>query len=243
MATNQEQVPKFGNWGTAESVPYTEYFDQARRKRNGKTTANPNDHKETSKDFVKDTPSQLNAAPLTTGSNPETRKPKDSKPRKDSGSYHRTDAPSVHKEGVIRKSPANPHHQRYVDQANHSDNQKRASKTYGSSYEGKPADRTGNNPASERKLASEGTTPGRTKTNPGDRVYRTQPVHDDVPVPPFAEWDENDPASGEKYTGIFKTIADSRRTPGTPYQPPEPSNQQQNSTGDKGCGCLNWFLK
>ncbi|RWW24789.1 hypothetical protein GW17_00010912 [Ensete ventricosum] len=58
------------------------------------------------------------------------------------------------------------------------------------------------------------------------------PVHDegphhDVTVPPFAGWDENDPASGERYTRIFNVIADNRRNPGTPYKPPTPSEFQQ----------------
>ncbi|RWW80243.1 hypothetical protein BHE74_00011426, partial [Ensete ventricosum] len=47
--------------------------------------------------------------------------------------------------------------------------------------------------------------------------------HHDVTVPPFAGWDENDPASGERYTRIFNVIADNRRNPGTPYKPPTPS--------------------
>ncbi|KAG6499390.1 hypothetical protein ZIOFF_039163 [Zingiber officinale] len=54
--------------------------------------------------------------------------------------------------------------------------------------------------------------------------YPKLPSHDDVAVPPFAEWDENDLVSSEKYTGIFKLIAENnQRTPGTPYQPPEPN--------------------
>ncbi|XP_042402340.1 uncharacterized protein LOC121992202 isoform X2 [Zingiber officinale] len=64
--------------------------------------------------------------------------------------------------------------------------------------------------------------------------WHRKPSHDDVAVPPFAEWDENDPASGEKYTGIFKLIAENRRTPGTPYQPPEPNIQPETTTEAQG---------
>ncbi|KAJ8458082.1 hypothetical protein OPV22_031008 [Ensete ventricosum] len=61
---------------------------------------------------------------------------------------------------------------------------------------GKPAaERTANDAPPSKKIAPE-DTPGRVRTNPSDRAYGTP--HHDVTVPPFAGWDENDPASGER---------------------------------------------
>ncbi|CAL9120700.1 unnamed protein product [Musa textilis] len=220
----QAKVPKFGNWATAESVPYTQYFDQARSKSDRKTTTKPNGGTENSEKVPTDVESLVDASSAKTGSNLETTKPKDPRPvRKDAGTINQTDTP-VSNEGVVRKP----------------DNERRSNRTHGG-YQGKSADRAANDPPpSGKKTASEGT-PGRIRTTPGDRACGTP--HHDVTVPPFAGWDENDPASGEEYTGIFKLIADNRRTPGTPYEPPQPSGQKQESTGTKGCGCLSWILK
>ncbi|RRT78085.1 hypothetical protein B296_00027655 [Ensete ventricosum] len=210
----QVKAPKFGNWETAESVPYTQYFDQARSKKHRKTIANPNGGTENSEIVSTDVQSLVDASSSKTGSSLETTKPKDPRPSmKDVGNINQTDTP-VSNEGVVCKP----------------DIKRRSNRTHGG-YQGKSADRAANDPPpSGKKIASEGT-PGRIRTTPGDRAGIT-PLRD-VTVPPFAEWDENDPASGEKYTGIFKIIADNRRSPGPPYEPPQPRGQEQESTGTK----------
>ncbi|URE23920.1 DUF246 domain-containing protein [Musa troglodytarum] len=234
----QTQVHKFGNRETAESVPYRQYFNQTQGEKGRKITTNLNDGNENLETTAKDIPPPANAAPFT----PEAAKPREAKPmRKDAGNFHRIDTPPVHDEGVIRKSPINPHDQQHVARANYGDNQKKPNRSRGT-YQGKPAaERTANDtPPSDKRIAPE-DTPGRVRTNPSDRAYGTP--HHDVAVPPFAGWDENDPASGEKYTGIFNLIADNRRNPGTPYNPPMPSSRKQESNKTKGCGCLSWILK
>ncbi|KAK3008282.1 hypothetical protein RJ639_015350 [Escallonia herrerae] len=47
------QVPKFGNWESEENVPYTAYFDEARKGRTG-PKMNPNDPQENSDTFSND---------------------------------------------------------------------------------------------------------------------------------------------------------------------------------------------
>ncbi|XWS76077.1 hypothetical protein CRYUN_Cryun01aG0146200 [Craigia yunnanensis] len=42
----RSHVPKFGNWESEESVPYTAYFDKARQGRSGGKIINPNDPQE-----------------------------------------------------------------------------------------------------------------------------------------------------------------------------------------------------
>ncbi|KAG6521410.1 hypothetical protein ZIOFF_018527 [Zingiber officinale] len=148
-------------------------------------------------------------------------------------------------------SNEDPRRQRNEDPEKYNDGKQRSTRSNDSNRESKPAERAARNPTSDRRLASEGTLGRiRSKANTTERYslelyyavaclielisvvacqlkYPKLPSHDDVAVPPFAEWDENDPASGEKYTGIFKLIAENRRTPGTPYQPPEPNIQPE----------------
>lgn len=152
----QAKVPKFGNWETAESVPYTQYFDQARSKNDRKTTTNPNGGTENSKIVSTDVESLVDASSTKTGSNLETTKPKDPRPlRKDAGNINQTDTP-VSKEGVVRKP----------------DNKRRSNRQHGG-YQGKSVDRAANDPPpSGKKTALEGT-PGRIRTTPGDRACGT----------------------------------------------------------------------
>jgi hypothetical protein len=38
-------------------------------------------------------------------------------------------------------------------------------------------------------------------------------LEENVTVPPFGEWDAGEPASGEKYTGIFNRVRDDKLSP------------------------------
>lgn len=46
MWQQRTHVPKFGNWENEENVPYTAYFDKARKGRTGTKMINPNDPEE-----------------------------------------------------------------------------------------------------------------------------------------------------------------------------------------------------
>ena len=46
MWQQRSHVPKFGNWENEENVPYTAYFDKARKGRTGAKITNPNDPEE-----------------------------------------------------------------------------------------------------------------------------------------------------------------------------------------------------
>ncbi|OAY76684.1 RPM1-interacting protein 4, partial [Ananas comosus] len=51
-------VPKFGNWENDGNVPYTQYFDNARKGRTGGKLINPNDPTENPEAFSADIPSR-----------------------------------------------------------------------------------------------------------------------------------------------------------------------------------------
>ncbi|GFZ13473.1 hypothetical protein Acr_23g0018580 [Actinidia rufa] len=52
----RSHVPKFGNWTSEENIPYTVYFDQARKNRTGGKMINPNDPQENPDMFPNTTP-------------------------------------------------------------------------------------------------------------------------------------------------------------------------------------------
>ncbi|CAN1767497.1 RPM1-interacting protein 4 [Linum perenne] len=53
----RSHVPKFGNWESDDNVPYTAYFDKARKGRTGGKMINPNDPMENPDLLVEQTPS------------------------------------------------------------------------------------------------------------------------------------------------------------------------------------------
>ena len=67
MLQQRSHVPKFGNWENEENVPYTAYFDKARKGRGGPGTKviNPNDPEE-NPDILSDHPSSADSS-LTKG--------------------------------------------------------------------------------------------------------------------------------------------------------------------------------
>ncbi|XP_042471637.1 uncharacterized protein LOC122053706 isoform X2 [Zingiber officinale] len=150
-----EKDTKVGNWATAESVPRTQFFDQARGKVGGITPTNRNGQA-----FVED--GQLRP-------NTDAAKTEDSKPRRGSGNSRRTDRPSVRNEDVVRKSSTNPRRQRNEDPEKYNDDKQRWTRYNDSNRESKPAERAARNPTSDWRLASEGT-PGRIRSKANTTV-------------------------------------------------------------------------
>lgn len=58
----RSHVPKFGNWESEENVPYTAYFDKARKGKSGGKMINPNDPEE-NPDILSDYSSSADAPP------------------------------------------------------------------------------------------------------------------------------------------------------------------------------------
>ncbi|KAF6139478.1 hypothetical protein GIB67_034914 [Kingdonia uniflora] len=66
LLQQRSHVPKFGNWESEDNVPYTVYFDKARKGKTGGKMINPNDPQDNPDEFPDDTP-PVRAPPLITG--------------------------------------------------------------------------------------------------------------------------------------------------------------------------------
>ncbi|MED6155572.1 hypothetical protein PIB30_006439 [Stylosanthes scabra] len=170
----RSHVPKFGNWESGENVPYTAYFDKARKDRTGTKMINPNDPEENSDlSFYNSSSEQLPAAI----------------PRADS--EHPSGKGSTRSSHELQKSKEDSDAKPFVDsparQASHvvgsADNRRRPSRqSTGSEYsiERSPLHRqaraTGkDSPSWEGKNSYEGShgTPGRSRLRPANRGDET----------------------------------------------------------------------
>ncbi|XP_038984306.1 RPM1-interacting protein 4 isoform X1 [Phoenix dactylifera] len=224
MAMQHAHVPKFGNWEGDGDVPYTKYFDNARKGKAGGKLINPNDPQENPEAFSEEIP-PVQAPPFRTGSNSEAPKPKDEQRTSREDDRHRlTDSPLRH--DVVPQKPAtgSPYH-RYGEP------QRRAGRTSGGSdhshsvehsplhphYQVKAANRGGvSSPSWEKKGSSEGghghssNSAGRSRLKAGGRGDETP--EKGSAVPKFGDWDENNPSSADGYTHIFNKVREEKQT-------------------------------
>ncbi|XP_010929750.1 RPM1-interacting protein 4 isoform X2 [Elaeis guineensis] len=249
------RVPEFGNWETARTVPYTQYFENARKNRGGGKMINPNDPEQNPEAYADDvSPVQAPRA----GTNPGAPKSKDGRPtRREGGDFRQTTEPPLRNEAMGRKPPADPPHQRYGDRGSNVHSHRRP----GRLNSGDPSSlhphhqpisgsRGGAHASSlERKVSSEGhgpapATPGRSRKKPGGQGYETP--EKDLTVPRFGGWDESNPSSGDNYTGIFNRLRENRASPG-PNAADVPSHsmgrQRDRSPENKKCSCMSWLGK
>ncbi|KAK7304518.1 hypothetical protein VNO77_42399 [Canavalia gladiata] len=239
----RSHVPKFGNWESEENVPYTAYFDKARKGKTGTKMINPNDPEENS-DFGVDIPSSEHLPP--------------SKPRVSSedpsgkGSLQSTD------ESHRSMEDADPKH--FIDSpARHgvgsADNRRRPSRqSTGSkhSIERSPLHRQARaqgreSPAWEGKNAYDSShgTPGRSRLRPANQGEETPDKG--AAVPKFGDWDVNNPASADGYTHIFNKVREDRQggpghVPGTPNDRPKVIRNQTTNDKVQFC-CFGWGRK
>ncbi|KAH6837209.1 hypothetical protein C2S53_020852, partial [Perilla frutescens var. hirtella] len=217
-------VPKFGNWENDDNVPYTVYFEKARKNKGGKMI-NPNDPQENPDMFPDADPpvAPLAAKPRARADEPNGRRPERRVSTEDGdlsnsgenpgqraaneSSYGgrggqrggRPTRPSAGSEQSFERSPLHPH------------------------YQAKVMGRGNGSPAWEGKShdSSHGT-PGRSKLRPTSRGDESPDKG--AAVPRFGEWDENDPQSAENFTHIFNKVREERNTgagnpSGTPRHP------------------------
>lgn len=225
----RSHVPKFGNWESEENVPYTAYFDKARK---GKTTRgkmiNPNDPQENSETFLEN-------------SSPPRAPPAKTRVDQDEPVGCFSDSPA-------HKASTESTNQRYGGGrgSGSAEMHKRQGKPSGGSEHS--VERSPLHPqarSSEGKVLSEGShgTPGRSRMKPVIRA-------DDSPdrgaaVPRFGEWDETNPSSADGYTHIFNKVREEKLTgaakaPGmTPDGSYSGTRKQKNSAKSKIC-CFPW---
>ncbi|KAJ7961548.1 RPM1-interacting protein 4-like [Quillaja saponaria] len=257
----RSHVPKFGNWESEENVPYTAYFDKARKGRPGTKMVNPNDPQENS-DLFPDNPAPAPPSKVGPGSQESVGKGsvrsthERHKSREDGDLKHFIDSPAHHDSVGSRIASESPHHRPGSRGVLPADTHRRpARQSAGSEYsiERSPLHRharaTGNSgapsPSREGKASYESShgTPGRS---------RLRPRADESPdrgaaVPKFGEWDESNPASADGFTHIFNKVREERQggaghVPGMLTETSNTARKQAANDNAKGC-CFWWSRK
>ncbi|KAK1566850.1 hypothetical protein Q3G72_004862 [Acer saccharum] len=255
----RSHVPKFGNWESGESVPYTAYFDKARKTRGGKII-NPNDPEE-NPDMLSEYEAPTSAPPSKTMSEPEkpplgqgavrARRSEDSDPKQfrnspahQDDSSHRAAAESTHqRQGRVATSVEA--YKRPIRQSAGSEN----------SFERSPLHnqaRVAGRGSGDQSPSWEGKglyknsqgTPGRSRLRPNTRGDESP--ERGAAVPKFGEWDENNPASADGYTHIFNKVREERnsgaKTPNMTSPAPYYSQKPSSNDSVKSC-CFPWGRK
>lgn len=240
-------VPKFGNWESEDNVPYTIYFDKARKGKTGGKMINPNDPQENPEMFahIKTPPHPASRPRSYTEPEEPVHRPHDRRVSREESEYpppndntgRRTSGGSAHQrggQGVVAgrqakgsvgsdqsfdKSPLHPH------------------------YQAKVGGKGSGSPAWEGKNSYDSShgTPGRSRMKParGDETPDRGAA-----VPRFGEWDENNPSSADNYTHIFNKVREERVT-GSPMVPGSDArpnyNIPRNQTSSTKCSCFPWF--
>ncbi|XP_073006666.1 RPM1-interacting protein 4-like [Typha latifolia] len=227
----QANVPEFGKWGSGD-VPYTQYFDDARKKRNTGMVINPKD----------------------TNQNAETNsKPADaSAPRIETGNPKPKDVASAKRQETDSRRSAGPslrHEQQYKGQANNATPERRPNRMSANQsplnpiHQSKPTYRGESNHSAERRTSSDkhaSNAPGKVGRKHGGRGNESP--EQDLAVPPFGSWDDNKAESGDSYTGIFKKLREDRASPMIPGRSPYPTSHEKNKSPQvKKCSCFSWL--
>lgn len=253
----RSHVPKFGNWENEENVPYTAYFDKARKGRTGAKIINPNDPEE-NPDVLSDYSSSAETS--LTKEKADGGKPvvqhggvrsahERQRSKEDNDLRQYSNSPAHHNN--VGRRVSNDLNQRLGGAGRGAipvDNHRRpARQSAGSeqSIERSPLHRqakaTGRDSPSWEGKSYEGShgTPGRSRLRPrGDET----PDHG-AAVPKFGEWDETNPASADGFTHIFNKVREERQTGAGRVGTPEPSypysRKPAPDDGPKGC-CFPW---
>ncbi|KAK8997559.1 hypothetical protein V6N11_012115 [Hibiscus sabdariffa] len=239
----RSHVPKFGNWEGEEDVPYTAYFDKARKGRTGGKIVNPNDPQENPDlhpDHVAPTASKTKVElDEPVGHGPARRGHERGRSREEGDLKQYADSPARH-DNVNRRSSGDNTPSRYGREAPKQATKPRVGSE--NSIDKSPlhhhARAVGRgsmaSPAWEGKNSYDSShgTPTRSRMRPSTRG-------DDSPdegaaVPKFGDWDENNPASADGYTHIFNKVREERnsggRAPGMPgEQSPYRTARDRNS--------------
>ncbi|XP_054780211.1 RPM1-interacting protein 4-like [Prosopis cineraria] len=249
----RSHVPRFGNWENEDNVPYTAYFEKARKDRTGSMT-NPN-VPEGNPDSVHDNSSSSNLPPTEPMVNSEDQSGKGSvspalelqKSKDDAVPKPFTDSPASH-DNMGNRSGNESTHRRGVGSAD--TRQKPARQSAGPEYsiERSPLHRLAKTPGRDSPSLEGKNSYDSSHGTPGRSRLRTPHRGDESPdkaaaVPKFGEWDDNDPASADGFTQLFNKVreekAGSGQPPGTPTQRPYAVRNQKTNEKGKSC-CFGW---
>ncbi|XAR60952.1 hypothetical protein NMG60_11034507 [Bertholletia excelsa] len=255
-------VPKFGNWESEENVPYTAYFDKARKGKTGGKMINPNDPAENPDMFTNAAPPSQ-APPSRTQLEPEEPIRREAvrldhhrrTSREDSDFRQYTESPA-RGDNTGRRTSGESAHQRLTGRGSGTGRPTRPSAGSEQSFEKSPL-----HPHYQAKVMGKGSaspgwegknsydsshgTPGRSRMRPsrGDET-----PDQSAAVPKFGDWDENNPASADGYTHIFNRVREERHTaasmsPNVSQQPSYSSMGKQKTHDDTKICCFPWRRK
>lgn len=249
-------VPKFGNWENEDNVPYTVYFDKARKHKGGKMI-NPNDPQENPDMFS-------NIDPSAPASRPPKLRPRLDEPMGRGGVRPTPEHREGREDGDFRQfsnSPArgeNTGHRTPNESSNGGRGQRPARAARPSTGPEQSFERSPLHPQYQAKIMGGGSggspawqgrnhdsshgTPGRSRLRParGD-----ESPDKSAAVPRFGEWDESDPQAAENFTGIFNKVREERnigpgRASGTTPKHPTFVASTKPSSEPKKC-CFPWW--
>ncbi|CAI0426568.1 unnamed protein product [Linum tenue] len=230
MAQQRSHVPKFGNWESEEQVPYTQYFDKARKGRTDGKMINPNDPMENpdllpASKVVKVEPVKQGVGSPARPDNGTRRAGQGGGRGGGAAAVSRPARNSAGSDNSFERSPLHPH-----------------ARISGGRASGAPS------PVWEGKSSHESShgTPGRSRLRPkGD-----ESPDKGAAVPKFGDWDENNPASADGYTHIFNMVREERqggvagRGPGGTYGDSSHGNARKHNSGETTlCHCFPWGRK
>ncbi|XP_068660577.1 RPM1-interacting protein 4-like [Aristolochia californica] len=233
-------VPPFGNWESEENVPYTTFFDKARKGKSGGKLVNPNNPQENPDRFSEDKPSG-SAIPGTSAPNVdpplqassaaarpkherhssredgEFKKSTDSPVRPSSDSHRKGGRISGGSDRSIEQSPLHPH------------------------YQAKTPTRGGVSSPSWDKRGSHEGSHGLAPTTPGrSRLRSVETTEKGAAVPKFGDWDEKDPASADGFTHIFNKVREEKQT-GAAMVPVVPTDSSYPNSRERDNPESTWY--
>ncbi|XP_023547760.1 RPM1-interacting protein 4-like [Cucurbita pepo subsp. pepo] len=195
----RSHVPAFGNWENEGNVPYTVFFDKARKGRGGGPIRNPNDPEEYPEMFADNSHEAPPVKPTIPAPKPTTHEKKQS--REDDGFHPYANSPG-HRENPSRKQSGSEYSIDRSPLHRHAKPSGRESPVVeGKGFDGGHGNR------------------GKTRMKPD--------APEGTAVPKFGSWDVNNPASADGFTHIFGKVREEKMGPGTP-PPPHSSSPYNN---------------
>ncbi|KAF8369803.1 hypothetical protein HHK36_032164 [Tetracentron sinense] len=248
MAAQQHShVPKFGNWEN-DNVPYTTYFDNARKERGSGVRMNPNDPEENPDAFVSGGGHEgynfhpaVRSPPIRVTSDkmmPAAKHYIEEHPNREQG--HRRH--NSHQINILDQQKSRNHKSTRSEsgsdksssdhsllQKNHRRARSEQNKNLGE----------GSNSSSPSVPHQPSRLRSGTGNHPSDNIPQRA-----ASVPKFGAWDETDPKSGEGFTIIFNKVKEEKQIGAAnfPTVPPQtniyPNSHGSSSSEPKICCCL-----
>ncbi|KAK1578393.1 hypothetical protein Q3G72_029924 [Acer saccharum] len=227
LLQNHSHVPKFGNWDKEDNIPYTSYFENARKGKAG-VRMNPNDPEENPDAFMIASGGGLNSTdhgdyqPIQASVNADSDKSKSSEKRLIEGNTGKRNTYNHQKSG--RNKSITSYFSSDRSNSDHSLQQPGHRQLKSDRKKG-----LGEGINSFSPLV-QGHSWQRSESQSSD-----EPHHRVASVPKFGAWDETDPASGEGFTVIFNKVKEEKQIASTKFPTvPAQANIQSDTKRTEG---------